>query len=67
MKEKKKLIFIKEIENLVKNIANIKQWDCYEILKLDIILDDDILVLADIVVFYRDKNDFNGVLNIKIY
>ena len=67
MKEKKKLIFIKEIENLVKNIANIKQWDCYEILKLDITCDDDILVLADIVVFYRDKNDFNGVLNIKIY
>ena len=65
MKEKNKIMFIREIEKLVKNIADIKQWDCYEILKLDIILDNDVLVLADLVVFYRDKNDFDGVLKSK--
>ncbi len=65
MKEKNKIMFIKEIEKLVKNIADKKQWDCYEILKLDIICDDDVLVLADIVIFYRDKNDFDGVLKSK--
>ena len=66
MKEKRKIIFIKEIEKLVKNIADKKRWDCFEILKLDIILDDDNnLVLADIVIFYRDENDFDGVLKSK--
>ena len=65
MKEKNKIMFIREIEKLVKNIADKKQWDCYEILKLDIICDDDVLVLADLVVFYRDKNDFDGVLKSK--
>ena len=65
MKEKNKIMIIREIEKLVKNIADKKQWDCYEILKLDIILDDDVLVLADLVVFYRDKNDFDGVLKSK--
>ena len=65
MKEKNKIMFIREIEKLVKNIADKKQWDCYEILKLDIICDDDVLVLADLVVFYRDKNDFDGILKSK--
>ena len=65
MKEKRKIMFIREIEKLVKNIADKKQWDCYEILKLDLICDDDVLVLADLVVFYRDKNDFDGVLKSK--
>ena len=65
MKEKNKIMFIREIEKLVKNIADKKQWDCYEILKLDIIIDDDVLVLADIVIFYSDKNDFDGVLKSK--
>ena len=65
MKEKNKIMFIRKIEELVKNIADKKQWDCYEILKLDIICDDDVLVLADIVIFYSDKNDFDGVLKSK--
>ena len=65
MKEKNKKMIIREIEKLVKNIADKKQWDCYEILKLDIIIDDDVLVLADIVIFYSDKNDFDGVLKSK--
>ena len=65
MKEKNKIMIIREIEKLVKNIADKKQWDCYEILKLDIICDDDVLVLADLVVFYRDKNDFDGILKSK--
>ena len=65
MKEKEK--FYKEkIQNLVEIIADIIQWDCYEILKLDInINDDDELELIDIVVFYRDKNDFDGVFKSK--
>ena len=65
MKEKEK--FYKEkIQNLVEIIADIIEWDCYEILKLDInINDDDELELVDIVVFYRDKNDFDGVFKLK--
>ena len=30
MKEKNKIMFIREIEKLVKNIADKEQWDCYE-------------------------------------
>ncbi len=62
MKEK---MFKEKIEGLVEIIADRKGWDCYEILKLDVILDDGELVLADITVFYRDKNDFDGVLESK--
>lgn len=64
MKEKEKM-FKEKIKGLVEIIADRKGWDCYEILKLDVILDDDVLVLADITVFYRDKNDFDGVLESK--
>ena len=65
MKEKEK-IYKEKIQNLVEIIADIIQWDCYEILKLDInINDDDELELVDIVVFYRDKNDFDGVFKSK--
>ena len=54
-----------KIENLDERIANKKRWDCYEILNLDVILDDGKLVLADITVFYRNKNDFDEVLTSK--
>ena len=65
MKEKEK-IYKEKIQNLVEIIADIIEWDCYEILKLDInINDDDELELVDIVVFYRDKNDFDGVFKNK--
>ena len=64
MKEKEKMF--KKIENLIEIISDLKAWDCYEILKLDInINDDDELELVDIVVFYRDKNDFDGVFKLK--
>ena len=64
MKEKEKM-YRERIESLVEIIANKKRWDCYEILNLDVILDDGELVLADITVFYRDKNDFDEVLTSK--
>ena len=64
MKEQRKK-FKEKIESLVEIIADRKGWDCYEILKLDVILDDGELVLADITVFYRDKNDFDEVLESK--
>ena len=66
MKEKNKIMFIKEIEKLVKNIADKEQWDCYEILKLDITLNNDGNFLnADIAIIYNDKNDFAGILKSK--
>ena len=64
MKEKEKM-FKEKIEGLVEIIAERKRWDCYEILNLDVILDNGELVLADITVFYRDKNDFDEVLTSK--
>ena len=67
-KEKEKILkkILKKIENIIEIIADLKVWDCYEILKLDIIInDDDELELVDIVVFYRDKNDFDGVFKLK--
>ncbi len=62
MKEK---MFKGKIERLIEIIANKKRWDCYEILNLDVILDDGKFVEADITVFYSDENDFDEVLKSK--
>lgn len=59
MKEK---MFKEKIERLIEIIARKKQWDCYEILNLNVILDDGKFVEADITVFYSDESDFDGVL-----
>ena len=64
MKEKEKM-FREKIENLVEKIANKKRWDCYEILNLDVILDDGKFAEADITVFYSDENDFDEVMKSK--
>lgn len=61
MKEKEKM-FREKIERLIEIIARKKRWDCYEILNLDVILDDGKFVEATITVFYSDKNDFDEVL-----
>jgi len=62
MKEK---MFREKIERLIEIIANKKRWDCYEILNLDVILDDGKFAEAEITVFYSDKNDFDEVLKSK--
>ena len=62
MKEK---MFKEKIENLIGKIANKKRWDCYEILNLDVILNDGKFVGANITVFYSDENDFDEVLKSK--
>ena len=62
MKEK---MFKGKIEGLVEIIADRKGWDCYEILNLDVILDDGKFVEANITVFYSDENDFDEVLKSK--
>ena len=62
MKEK---MFKEKIERLIEIIARKKRWDCYEILNLDVILDDGKFVEADITVFYSDENDFDEVLKTK--
>ena len=64
MKEKEKM-FKEKIERLIDIIAEKKHWDCYEILNLDVILEDGKFTGADITVFYRDKNDFDEVLKSK--
>ncbi len=64
MKEKRKM-FKEKIERLNEIIARKKRWDCYEILNLDVILDDGKFVEADITVFYSDENDFDEVLKSK--
>lgn len=63
MKEK---MFKEKIERLIEIIARKKRWDCYEILELMVILNDDgKFVEADITVFYSDENDFDEVLKSK--
>ena len=62
MKEK---MFKEKIERLIEIIAEKKRWDCYEILNLDVTLDDGKFVEADITVFYSDENDFDEVLKSK--
>ena len=62
MKEK---MFREKIERLIEIIAKKKRWDCYEILNLDVILDDGKFAEAEITVFYSDKNDFDEVLKSK--
>ena len=64
MKEKEKM-FREKIERLIEIIAKKKRWDCYEILNLDVILDDGKFAEADITVFYSDENDFDEVLKSK--
>ncbi len=63
MKEK---MFKEKIERLIEIIANKKRWDCYEILNLDVILDDGKFAEANITVFYSDENDFDEVLKSKL-
>ena len=66
MKEKEKeKMFREKIERLIEIIAKKKRWDCYEILNLDVILDDGKFAEADITVFYSDENDFDEVLKSK--
>lgn len=63
MKEK---MFKEKIKRLIEIIAKKKRWDCYEILNLDVILDDHgKFVEANITVFYSDENDFDEVLKSK--
>ena len=62
MKEK---MFKEKIERLIEIIANKKRWDCYEILNLDVTLDDGKFAEANITVFYSDENDFDEVLKSK--
>jgi len=62
MKEK---ILKEKIVRLIEIIAKKKRWDCYEILNLDVILDDGKFVEANITVFYSDENDFDEVLKSK--
>ena len=64
MKEKEKM-FKEKIERLIEIIAKKKRWDCYEILNLDVILDDGKFAEAEITVFYSDENDFDEVLKSK--
>ena len=64
MKEKEKM-FREKIERLIEIIAKKKRWDCYEILNLDVILDDGKFAEAEITVFYSDENDFDEVLKSK--
>ena len=64
MKEQRKK-FKEKIERLIEIIAKKKRWDCYEILNLDVILDDGKFVEANITVFYSDENDFDEVLKSK--
>ena len=61
MKEK----MFKEIVRLIEIIAKKKRWDCYEILNLDVILDDGKFAEANITVFYSDENGFDEVLKSK--
>ena len=58
-------MFREKIERLIEIIAKKKRWDCYEILNLDVILDDGKFAEADITVFYSDENDFDEVLKSK--
>ena len=62
MKEK---MFKEKIVRLIEIIAKKKRWDCYEILNLDVILDDGKFVEANITVFYSDENDFDEVMKSK--
>ena len=64
MKEKEK-VFKEKIERLIEIIAKKKRWDCYEILNLDVILDDGKFAEANITVFYSDENDFDEVMKSK--
>ena len=62
MKEK----MFKEIVRLIEIIAKKKRWDCYEILELMVILDDNgKFAEANITVFYSDENGFDEVLKSK--
>ena len=58
-------MFKEKIERLIEIIAKKKRWDCYEILNLDVILDDGKFAEAEITVFYSDENDFDEVLKSK--
>ena len=59
MKEK----MFKEIVRLIEIIAKKKRWDCYEILELMVILDDNgKFAVADITVNYRDENGIDEQL-----
>ena len=62
MKEK---MFKEKIGRLIEIIVKKKRWDCYEILNLDVILDDGKFAEADITVFYSDENDFDEVMKSK--
>ncbi len=64
MKEKEKM-FKEKIERLIEIIARKKRWDCYEILNLDVFLDDGKFVEANITVFYSDENNFDEVMKSK--
>lgn len=66
MKEKNKIMFIREIEKLVRNIADKKRWDCYEILYLDITLNNEgNFQKADITIIYKNDNDNLEVITSK--
>ncbi len=63
MKEKRKM-FKEKIEGLIEIIAKKKRWDCYEILNLDVILDDGKFVEANITVKIKERMKRNERKNV---